>query len=149
MPSWNQTTAPPADERFDSQVDRSSTCHLWTGASRGGRYGVFRVNGRTIYVHRYALERKLGRPIAPGLQACHTRDCTSSLCVREDHLYEGTPKQNMADRDALGHHANGRKTHCPAGHAYAQHGIRLPNGSRQCRLCNARRLRQRRAEARQ
>ncbi len=52
---------------------------------------------------RVVLEHTLGRPIAAGMCACHT--CDRPSCVNEDHLYEGTHKQNAHDRDT--------RTGCP------------------------------------
>jgi hypothetical protein len=75
-----------------------SPCVIWPG--RITRNGYPR-DGAT-YVHRAALARKLGRPIAPHMDACHT--CDVRACVAEGHLYEGTRKQNMADCTARGRH---------------------------------------------
>jgi hypothetical protein len=55
-----------------------------------------RVNGKRIFAHRLALERKLGRPINPGFLACHHCDWPS--CINSDHLYEGTRTYNAQDR---------------------------------------------------
>lgn len=55
-----------------------------------------------VLLHREALASKLGRPIAPGMDACHA--CDNRACVNPEHLYEGTRKQNMADCTARGRH---------------------------------------------
>lgn len=47
--------------------------------------------------NRIVLEHALGRPLGPGMFALH--HCDRSSCIREDHLYEGTQKQNTRDRD--------------------------------------------------
>lgn len=47
---------------------------------------------------RVVLEHSLGRKIRRGLCALHR--CDRPSCVREGHIYEGTLKQNSADRDA-------------------------------------------------
>jgi hypothetical protein len=39
---------------------------------------------------------------------------------------------------------NSKKTHCPAGHAYAEYAVPTPTGSRQCRICNLERANSRR-----
>lgn len=52
--------------------------------------------------HRKALSLRLGRPVAAGMDACHT--CDNRGCVNPAHLYEGTRKQNMADCTARGRH---------------------------------------------
>jgi len=73
-------------------------CVMYGGRIESNGYGK---RGHT-WVHREALEQKLGRPIATGLQACHT--CDVRACVNPDHLYEGTRRQNMADCSVRGRH---------------------------------------------
>jgi hypothetical protein len=79
---------------FDSIVPDEYGCHQWPTAVVG-YYRTATISGRGFKVHRLALERKLGRPIRPGYEALHTCDCKS--CVNEDHLYEGTKKDNNYD----------------------------------------------------
>lgn len=59
------------------------------------------------YAHRRALEHKLGRPIRPGFNALHT--CDNPPCVNEDHLWEGTQAENLADMVAKGRSNKGTK----------------------------------------
>ena len=66
-------------------------CRKWSGDfDRDGypRNGYTRL-GRII------LQLKIGRPIQPGYYALH--HCGNRACLEEEHLYEGTPKQNTAD----------------------------------------------------
>jgi hypothetical protein len=51
--------------------------------------------GRQYKAHRLSLELKLGRPIASGMQARHS--CHFKPCVNQDHLSEGTYKDNRKD----------------------------------------------------
>ena len=60
----------------------------WDGYARMETKGVYRI-------HVYVLEKKLGRKLLPGMQALHT--CDVRNCVAEDHLYEGTQRQNVQD----------------------------------------------------
>lgn len=73
-------------------------CVMWTGRIAPNGYPTIGSD----YAHRRALASKLGRPIAPGMDACHT--CDVRACVAPDHLYEGTRRQNMADCTARGRH---------------------------------------------
>lgn len=68
---------------------------IWTGARNPKGYGHKTVRGRTVYVHREALERKLGRALGPGEQARHT--CDNPPCYNPDHLVPGTSTQNHLD----------------------------------------------------
>jgi hypothetical protein len=70
-------------------------CLPYPGATRGFHFRVI-IEGQVRRVNRLVLERKLSRPIRPGFHALHTCDYPS--CVNEDHLYEGTDKDNARDR---------------------------------------------------
>ena len=101
----------PAEARFWARVDATAgfdACWPWTGARKPNGYGVFERMG----AHRFALELRLGRPIGPGLQACHT--CDNPPCCNPTHLFEGSAQDNVTDRhqkgrDAVGD-ANGART---------------------------------------
>ena len=85
----------------DAIVPDEYGCLTWPNSRGSQGYGFVYIDGRQKKVHRLALERKLGRPIQPGLLACHHCDCTS--CVNSEHLYEGTISDNLRDlwkRDA-------------------------------------------------
>jgi hypothetical protein len=124
-----------------SILDPETGCILWTGTA-AGRYGQIRWNGEQWPTHRVVYTLARG-PIPPGMFICHR--CDTPLCIREEHLFLGTPSENTRDSVTKLRHANARKTHCSQGHRYDEantwHG---PGGSRACRACNrekARRLR--------
>ena len=81
------------------------------GGKAGSRYGAFKIPDpwRLIGAHVFALQTKLGRALLPGMEACHT--CDFKLCVNEDHLFEGTRKDNLQDMTRKGrrhiHGSNG------------------------------------------
>jgi hypothetical protein len=92
------------EERFWSKVDRSGgpeACHPWMAACSSNGYGSFDHRG----AHRVALEIKLGRPLAPGMFACHT--CDNPPCCNPAHLFEGTHQANVDDRHSKGRDATG------------------------------------------
>lgn len=96
-------------DRFWAKVDRSAgpdACWTWTAATNG-RYGVVQLRGRQRGAHRIALELALGRPLSPGMLACHT--CDNPVCVNASHLFEGTDADNAADRGAKARSATGER----------------------------------------
>jgi len=84
--------------RFWALVKKGSGCWEWQGTTSRG-YGNLRVGSsvdgarRKILAHRYSLSLSLGREVV-GL-VLHR--CDNKLCVRPEHLYEGTASQNMQD----------------------------------------------------
>ena len=69
-------------------------CILKTNKYYG--YSVIHRNKKVIWLHRLFLERKLGRPLLPGMDTRHK--CRLRACFNPDHLEEGTRKDNQADK---------------------------------------------------
>jgi len=89
---------------FWNKVKRTTTCWIWTASCTSDGYGRFKIGGRMYRAHRFIWERYHG-PIPPGLLICHK--CDNRACVRLNHLFLGTPQDNIADRDAKNRTARG------------------------------------------
>src|ERR1035438_10037972 len=74
-------------------------CLIWPFGLDTNGYGCCFVKGKQRNVHPLALEYKLGRPILPGLCACHIPvKCHNRACFAPAHLYEATQTQNKLDQ---------------------------------------------------
>jgi len=86
-------------ERFNKRINKTDYCWIWIGKSTTGKshgeYGTFWDGNRIVLAHRFSLEQSLGRELKKGMKVLH--HCDNSICVRPDHLYEGTQGDNMKD----------------------------------------------------
>lgn len=85
-------------------VSKTEGCWLWTKAVSEQGYGKWVINRKTVVAHRYIWELTNGR-IPDNLFVCHKCDVRS--CVRPDHLFLGTHKDNMRDMREKGRAASG------------------------------------------
>jgi hypothetical protein len=95
--------------RFRAFVDDSGDCWRWTGSrsrSGGGAYGRFSLNDRIVRATAVALAID-GRPLRDGEHACH--HCDTPDCVRPEHLFRGTNRDNALDAAAKGRIAHGER----------------------------------------
>lgn len=74
-------------------------CWLWTGYTINGGYGIISVCGKGIGAHRFSYELNVG-PLEKGKMICHK--CDNPLCVRPDHLFQGTARDNVIDMHIKG-----------------------------------------------
>lgn len=97
------------EERFWSKVDKSGECWIWTGCLTNRGYGNFGVRkGYNIPAHRFAYELTCG-PIPEGFLACH--HCDNRRCVRPDHLFLGSHRDNTQDCIRKGRFCSGDRHH--------------------------------------
>jgi HNH endonuclease len=131
---------PTQEERFWTKVNMDGEipsyrpdlgpCWVWKAFLSHG-YGQF---GRNIAAHRFAYETLVG-PIPEGLHLDHL--CRVTSCVNPKHLEPVTRAVNL-QRGAWGWHIQEQReiTHCPFGHEYAGHNLKLnKDGQRRCRIC--------------
>lgn len=118
-------------------------CKLWSGycdVDGYGRTAQPSISGSRL-AHRVAWEEAHG-PIPPETPFV-LHHCDTPACYELEHLWLGTPADNMADKVSKGRHRhadNQLKTHCVNGHEFSDENTYIrpwPNGrtSRVCRAC--------------
>lgn len=129
-------------EKLYKNVEFSAGCWIWTGDKNHKGYGLLRPNAhsisRTSSAHRVVYEEECG-PIPSGMFVCH--HCDNPSCVRWDHLFLGTHRDNQNDMVRKGRQGWGKhekaKTHCPQGHEYTAENtyVGVTSGWRSCKAC--------------
>lgn len=97
------STSCTKEMRFWGQVDKGSSCWLWTGVQHFRGYGACAKTYGDTRAHRVAWLLTNG-PTPDGLGVLHK--CDTPLCVNPAHLYLGDQKQNAADTIARGRYGN-------------------------------------------
>lgn len=114
MDAGTTQVATPYRERiaalFSPHVDRSGDCWLWTGYCDPKGYGRITLSAaemRSLELGEKRLVAKASRVALAlsgvslgSLHALHACDNPPCVRVHPDHVYAGTPAQNMADRVA-------------------------------------------------
>lgn len=136
------------DERIPERIwakiqVAGSGCWIWQGATGGSsthRYGVAVLDGKLRLVHRH-MYHVFVAPLEfiPGQRTeSHVHhECRVTRCVNPDHL----KLLSVAEHIGQWHRD---KTHCPAGHPYAEHEYERPTGARDCRKCAGLRAKEKR-----
>lgn len=88
--------------RLWEKVRKTDTCWLWTAATQRGGYGVVGLGRKgqgQRGAHRVSFELAFG-PIPKGMSVLHR--CDTPACVRPDHLFLGTQRDNIRDMELKG-----------------------------------------------
>ena len=110
---------PTIEQKFWSRVKKSNGCWEWIGLILNTGYGQISWKGKDWSAHRVAWILTNGE-IPPGLYICHK--CDNRKCVRPDHLFAGTQRENIDDMVAKGRSLKGDRN--PA----RRHPERMPRG---------------------
>jgi len=132
------------DLLFWSKVQKSDWCWEWRGHLNTPGYGYFLCRAQVIPAHRFSWELANQSAIPDGLSVCHK--CDNPKCVRPEHLFIGTHKENMLDMCRKGRASGRRKRTDPRREGFCLHGHELteantytnPKGGRICRVCISR-----------
>jgi len=102
--------APRETTRFDDAILQEKLDYysmdvgehrIWCGNLDRDGYGRVSVGGGSMKASRLAWELAYG-PIPPGMWVLHRNPCHHPACVRFDHLYLGTARENGQDTTACG-----------------------------------------------
>lgn len=93
-------------QKFWARFARNGECLVWTGGTFDTGYGTFQMRGHQWHTHRLAWILRHG-PIPKGMFVLHR--CDNPPCAEDNHLFLGTQRDNMIDRDLKGRVAYGER----------------------------------------
>ena len=87
-------------EKFWAKVDirDKDSCWNWLGALSSNGYGAVWTGASLVGAHKFSWCICNLESVPEGLYVCHK--CDNKRCCNPDHLYLGTPSDNISDREA-------------------------------------------------
>lgn len=83
------------EDRLNSYIDKTGDCWVWTRDTYNYGYGKLSIGkSKQIRAHRYMYEKTYGE-IPKGMNVLHK--CDNPKCVKPEHLFLGTQKDNVSD----------------------------------------------------
>ena len=83
-------------ETFWNKIDIRRLEDCWPYKNGSSRYPYIKINGKSYPAHRIAWELSNNTTIPEGMYILHK--CDNKRCCNPNHLYCGTPQDNMRDR---------------------------------------------------
>lgn len=122
------------------QKGGAEECWLWLGPKRN-MYGVAWYRGKGCGAHRLAWQFTHGEipalAAADSRGACILHRCDTPACVNPAHLFLGSHRDNMADKNAKDRNAWKNKPLCKKGHQRTSDNLYVARGGgRSCRACH-------------
>jgi len=112
-------------------------CWLWNQKLTAEGYGLSRLGGKTVWVHRFVYEKLVG-PIPKGRVLDHL--CKKKDCCNPRHLEPVTARENVIRGDGRAG-VNFKRTRCIHGHEFTKENTRIVQGKRRCITCARKRSR--------